>query len=124
MAQALARDERQTVVLGDRTYAVHRDWAQWPPNVPQGFLSEVAVGSDGRVFALQRGATPVVVFNPDGSFSEAWGDGIIADGHGIWASAMAVFTSTASPLMANCCQLGEQPVRRRQNSRRPMRPGR
>ncbi len=86
MTAALAREERQTVVLGDRTYAVHRNWAQWPDHVAQGFLSEVAIGSDGRVYALQRGATPVVVFNSDGSFSAAWGDGIIADGHGIWAS--------------------------------------
>jgi len=86
MTQALARDEWQTVVLGDQTYAVQRDWAQWPEHIPQGFLSEVAVGSDGRVYALQRGSTPVVVFNPDGSFSEAWGDAIIADGHGIWAT--------------------------------------
>lgn len=82
----LAREEPQTVVLGGARYAVRRDWAKWPANVAQGFLSWVAIGSDGRVYALQRGATPVVVFEADGSFAAAWGDGLIADGHGIWAS--------------------------------------
>lgn len=81
-----ARDEPQTVVLGDRRYAVRRNWARWPDHVAQGFLSWVAVGSDGRVYALQRGAVPVVVFEADGSFAEAWGDDLIADGHGIWAT--------------------------------------
>lgn len=83
---ALAREELQTVLLGDQRYAVCRNWAKWPAHVAQGFLSWVAVGSDGRVYALQRGATPVVVFEPDGTFATAWGDGLIADGHGIWAS--------------------------------------
>ncbi len=83
---ASARHERQTVMLGDRRYAVHRDWAQWPADVARGFLSWVTVGSDGRIYTLQRGATPVVVFEADGSFADAWGDDLIADGHGIWAT--------------------------------------
>ena len=86
MGTGLARDEPQVVVLGDRRYAVRRDWAKWPGAVAKGFLSWVTVGSDGRIYALQRGATPVVVFEADGSFAEAWGDDLIADGHGIWAT--------------------------------------
>ena len=50
-------------------------------------LSTLAVGADDRVYVLQRGATPVVVFEPDGRFAGAWGDDLIADGHGMWASA-------------------------------------
>lgn len=83
---ASAAEEQQLVRLGDVRYAVHRNWARWPTHIPQGFLSWVTVGADGRVYALQRGATPVVVFEPDGSFAVAWGDDLIADGHGIWAT--------------------------------------
>jgi hypothetical protein len=86
MAVPQQNTEQQIVLLGDVRYAVHRNWAEWPDHIGQGFLSEIAVGSDDRIYALQRGATPVVVFNPDGSFAEAWGDDLIADGHGIWAT--------------------------------------
>ncbi len=83
----LARDERQSVNLGGVLYSVDRNWAAWPADLERGFLSTLAVGADDRVYVLQRGATPVVVFEPDGRFAGAWGDDLIADGHGMWASA-------------------------------------
>jgi peptidylglycine monooxygenase len=77
----------QVVILGQRRYRVERDWARWPDAVQRGFFSQVAVDSRGHVFLLQRGATPVVQFDPDGSFVAAWGDEMIADGHGIYIDA-------------------------------------
>lgn len=76
--------EDQVVILGTRRYRVERDWARWPDHVAKGFLSQVAVDSKSNVYLLQRGATPVVVFDPDGNFVAAWGDDLIVDGHGIF----------------------------------------
>src|SRR5690606_14404542 len=76
-----------TVILGARRYAVERDWARWPDGLPRGFFSQVAVDSRGRVYLLQRGATPVAVFDADGGFVAAWGEGLIGDGHGIYCDA-------------------------------------
>ena len=58
-------DERYTVILGDRRYAIHRKWAK--PNKPFGFLSDLMVDGEGRVHVAQRGTDrPVVVFDRDG----------------------------------------------------------
>jgi peptidylglycine monooxygenase len=82
----IARAEPQRVSLGEDVYAVDRHWARWPEHVAQGFISALAVASDERVYVLQRGATPIVVFDVNGDFVTAWGDDLIADGHGIWAT--------------------------------------
>ena len=54
-------DERYTVLLGDRRYAIHRKWAK--PARPFGFLSDLMVDRAGCVHVAQRGTDrPVVVF--------------------------------------------------------------
>ena len=79
-------DERYTVILGDRRYAVHRKWAR--PEQPFGFLSDLMVDDDGRVHVAQRGnSQPVVVFDRDGRQVGAWGEGTLAEPHYINRSA-------------------------------------
>src|SRR5437762_1814610 len=41
-------DERYTVILGDRRYAIHRKWARLPPGESFGFLSDLMADRDGR----------------------------------------------------------------------------
>ncbi|HYD07747.1 MAG TPA: hypothetical protein VEC60_18570 [Reyranella sp.] len=78
-------DERYTVVLGDRRYAIHRKWAR--PAKPFGFLSDLMVDGDGRVHVAQRGTDqPVVVFDRDGRQAGAWGEGALAEPHYINAT--------------------------------------
>ena len=73
-------DERYTVILGDRRYAIHRKWAK--PKKPFGFLSDLMVDGDGRVHVAQRGTDqPVVVFDRDGSEVGSWGEGVLAEPH-------------------------------------------
>jgi len=73
-------DERYTVVLGDRRYAVHRKWAR--PSTPFGFLSDLMVDGEGRVHVAQRGTDrPVVVFDRDGREVGSWGEGALAEPH-------------------------------------------
>jgi DNA-binding beta-propeller fold protein YncE len=75
-------DERFTVALGDRRYAVYRKWARLPPGDGFGFVSDLAVDGDGRVHVAQRGTDrPILVFERDGSYAGAWGAGVIAEPH-------------------------------------------
>ncbi len=47
-------------------------------------VADVAVDSGNNVFAMVRGETPVLVFNPQGKFLYGWGKGMIAGPHGIY----------------------------------------
>lgn len=72
-----------TVILGGRRYAVERNWAGVPAELPAGVPSQVAVDAAGRVHFLQRARPAVVVFDPDGRFAFAYGEEV-ADAHGIY----------------------------------------
>ena len=75
-------DERYTVILGDRRYAIHRKWARLPAGESFGFLSDLAVDRTGRVHVAQRGTDrPVLVFERDGKFAGTWGEGALAEPH-------------------------------------------
>ena len=80
-------DEHYTVLLGDRRYAVHRKWAKLPAGESFGFLSDLAVDSEGYVHVAQRGTDrPVLVFARDGRLLGSWGEGALAEPHYINAS--------------------------------------
>ena len=72
------------VTLAGRRYAVERNWGQEPAKFAKAMVSQVAVDSAGRVHMFRRGDPPVLVFEPDGSFAYAYGEGRIADAHGIY----------------------------------------
>ncbi len=75
-------EETFTVILGDRRYAVRRKWARLPPGSAFGFISDLMVDRAGRVHVAQRGSDqPIVVFERDGSYAGAWGEGTIGEPH-------------------------------------------
>ena len=75
-------DERYTVLLGDRRYAIHRKWAKLPAGESFGFLSDLMVDGGGRVHVAQRGTDrPVLVFDRDGRLAGSWGEGTLAEPH-------------------------------------------
>jgi peptidylglycine monooxygenase len=79
-------DERYTVLLGDRRYAIHRKWARLPAGESFGFLSDLMVDAGGRVHVAQRGTDrPVLVFDRDGRLAGSWGEGVLAEPHYISA---------------------------------------
>ena len=49
-----------------------------------GTVSAVATDSQDRVYAFQRAAPPVLVFDRDGNFLSSWGNGAFVDPHGIY----------------------------------------
>ena len=80
-------DERYTVILGDRRYAIHRNWAKLPAGESFGFLSDVMVDGEGRVHVAQRGTDrPILVFERDGRLAGSWGEGALAEPHYITAA--------------------------------------
>jgi peptidylglycine monooxygenase len=101
------------VVMGDRRYRVERPWGEMPHDTRLAALSQLAVDSEGRVYAYQRADPPVIVFEPTGAFRATWGHGLIADAHGIFISAddrvylvdrdahqILIFTTGGDPLGA------------------------
>ena len=76
-------DRDLVVVMGDRRYRVERSWGAAPEDGPLRLISSIAVDSAGRVYAYQRAEPPVVVFGPDGRVRATWGEGQIADPHGL-----------------------------------------
>ena len=45
-----------------------------------GQIVAVATGADGSILVLHRGAQPIMVFEPDGTFVRAWGEGLFSNG--------------------------------------------
>ena len=58
-------------------------WGQLPPGWSYGGqVPGVAVDSQDKVYALNRGAHPVIIFDPEGRFLGSWGEGLFARPHG------------------------------------------
>ena len=58
-------------------------WARVPGGWGWTEVAAVATDSRDRVFVFNRGEHPVMVFDPDGTFITAWGEGVFARPHGI-----------------------------------------
>lgn len=78
-----------TVAFGYGEYRYERipRWGRLPKGWEFGKLSSVAVDSQDRVYLYQRTEHPVVVLDRDGDFLTSWGEGVIAEGHGIFIDA-------------------------------------
>src|SRR4051812_45802956 len=64
-------------------YEANDCWAQVPVGWTWNEVAAVAVDSRDRVFVFNRGEHPVMVFERDGSFVTAWGEGVFARPHGM-----------------------------------------
>lgn len=73
------------------TYGVHRfeyEVVEGWEKLPEGWhfveVAGVAVDSRDRVYVFNRGEHPVIVFDKEGRFLNAWGKGVFASPHGIF----------------------------------------
>jgi peptidylglycine monooxygenase len=84
-----AGDSTGFVVMGvaGALYDVIRPWGVLPAGWAFGLISHVAVDSRDRVYFYQRRDPPVLVFDRDGQFVTAWGDGRLRDAHGLFIGA-------------------------------------
>jgi DNA-binding beta-propeller fold protein YncE len=58
-------------------------WPEVPGQISFGQVSAVATDSADRVFVFHRGEHPIVVFDRDGKYLRAWGDGLVKKAHGL-----------------------------------------
>jgi len=73
------------VGTGEYTYDVVRPFGTPPPGLSVGFISHVAVDSRDRVYFYRRQEPPILVFDSEGNFLDAWGEGRLRDAHGIYS---------------------------------------
>ncbi|MFQ5732500.1 MAG: peptidyl-alpha-hydroxyglycine alpha-amidating lyase family protein [Planctomycetaceae bacterium] len=60
------------------------EWPQVPDHIDLCEAVGVATDSADRAFVFHRGEPAVLIFEADGSFVSAWGDGQFVRPHGIW----------------------------------------
>ena len=65
-------------------YEVLEGWERLPEGWSFVEVAGVAVDSHDRVYVFNRGAHPVIVFDKEGKFLDAWGEGIFSSAHGIF----------------------------------------
>lgn len=65
-------------------YEVVEGWEQLPEGWSFVEVAGVATDSKDRVYAFNRGAHPIIVFDRDGKFLNAWGEGVFTNAHGIY----------------------------------------
>jgi sugar lactone lactonase YvrE len=115
-------------------YEVLEGWERLPEGWSFVEVAGVAVDSRDRVYVFNRGQYPMIVFDKDGRFLNAWGEGVFANPHGLFIDAddhvycvdnhdhtVRKFTTEGELLMTlgdsaepadTGFQLGESPVQR------------
>lgn len=69
---------------GEFVYEVVPGWGRLPDGWDLVEVPAVAVDSQDRVYAFNRGEHPMVVFDRDGNFLSSWGEGVFTRAHGIY----------------------------------------
>jgi DNA-binding beta-propeller fold protein YncE len=72
-----------TIGQGSYSYRVVEDWAKLPPGWSFKEVGAVAVDAKDQVYVFNRGEHPMMVFDRDGNFLRAWGEGLFPRAHGI-----------------------------------------
>ena len=65
-------------------YEVLEGWEKLPEGWSFVEVAGVATDSQDRVYAFNRGDHPMIVFDRDGNFLDAWGEGVFTNAHGIF----------------------------------------
>ncbi|MEE2658407.1 MAG: peptidyl-alpha-hydroxyglycine alpha-amidating lyase family protein [Candidatus Latescibacterota bacterium] len=70
---------------GEFTYEFAQGWGELPFPVKLGWCAAVACDSRDRVYVYSRTpSTPIVVFEPNGTYVGSWGQLLLEDGHGVF----------------------------------------
>src|SRR5690242_11987716 len=65
------------------TYKVVEGWEQLPEGWAHRDVVDVDLDSSGRIFLFGRSDHPVLIYDRDGSFVSAWGEGVFTSPHGM-----------------------------------------
>ena len=99
-----------TVGSAKYTYEVVEDWARLPDGMAFGTVSAVATDSQDRVYVFQRAEPPVVVFDREGNYLGAWGEGRFENPHGIYIAGDVVYLTDREGSIAQKCALDGTPL--------------
>ena len=72
-------------------YEVLEGWEKLPEGWSFVEVAGVGVDSQDRVYVFNRGEHPVIVFDKEGQFLTAWGEGVFTNPHGIFIDCNDVF---------------------------------
>lgn len=67
----------------DHSYEELADWGQLPDGWTFREVVDVAVDAADRVYVFTRGEHPLIIFEPDGTFVNSWGEGLFVRPHGV-----------------------------------------
>ena len=65
-------------------FEVIEGWEKLPEGWSFVEVAGIATDSRDRVYAFNRGEHPMIVFDADGNFLDAWGEGMFTNAHGIY----------------------------------------
>jgi DNA-binding beta-propeller fold protein YncE len=68
---------------GDYRYEQLDTWAKPPPGLVLGEVGAVGVDKQDNVYVFNRGDHPMMVFDREGNFVRAWGEGLFPRAHGL-----------------------------------------
>jgi DNA-binding beta-propeller fold protein YncE len=94
-----------SVGTGKYTYELIRDFFKLPPGQSFGLVSRVAADAQDRIYVFQRKDPPVVIFDRDGKYLDAWGSGEVTDPHGLKIVGDIVYTTDRSDSVAKAFTL-------------------
>ena len=72
-----------TLGMAPYIYEVAEPWAQLPDGWSFREVAAVGVDAQDQVYAFNRGAHPMMVFDRQGQFLRSWGEGVFTRAHGI-----------------------------------------
>src|ERR1700760_4137371 len=68
---------------GDFAFRVDRSWARLPAGWSFREVAAVGVDAQDNVYVFNRGEHPIMVFDREGNFLRAWGEGLFPRAHGL-----------------------------------------
>lgn len=73
------------MIIGDDSHRYHviNGWGDLPTGLEFGTTHGVAEDADGRIYIHNTGAKTVIVFDPNGTYLDAWGEQYSLGAHGM-----------------------------------------
>src|SRR5215472_6898990 len=84
-ARSDCREETMAIIVGSGDYRYEQidNWAKVPPGWSLREVGAVGVDKNDNVYVFNRGEHPMMIFDREGNFLRAWGEGLFPRAHGL-----------------------------------------